>query len=98
MGRNNHQGARRTPSRRGHPHLGPGATIHDLFTSFRQAVLAIHPDVREEFKRNYVAFKEHTNFVDVVGQKCRLLLALNVRFGALHDPRGITIDITNRGL
>ena len=79
-----------------HPHLRPGAPMHDLFTSFRHAVLAIHPCVREEFKRKYVAYKADTNFVDVVGQKRRLLLVLNARYGALHDPRGIAIDITNR--
>ncbi len=81
-----------------HLHLRPGAPMHNLFTSFRHAVLAFHPDVREELKRNYVAYKAHTNFVDVVGQKRRLLLVLNVLFRALRDPRGIAIDITNRGL
>ena len=51
--------------------------------------------VREEFRRHYVAYKTHTNFVDVVPQKRRLLLTLNMRFGELDDPRGLATHITN---
>ena len=53
--------------------------------------------VREEFRRHYVAHKTQTNFVDVVPQKCRLPLTLNMRFDELSDPRGLAADITNLG-
>ena len=80
-----------------HPHLRPGAPMHDLFEAVRHAVLALGPRVREEFLRNYVAYKTHTNFVDLVPQKRRVLLTLNMRFGDLYDPRGLAADITNMG-
>ena len=56
------------------------------------------PEVREEFTRHYVAYKTHTNFTDVVPQKRRLLLTLNVRFDDISDPRGLAADVTNLGL
>ena len=80
-----------------HPHLRPGAPMHDLFEAVRQAILALGPQVREEFRKHYVAYKTQTNFVDVVPQKRRLLLTLNMRFGELRDPRGLAADITNLG-
>ena len=80
-----------------HPHLRPGAPMHDLFEAVRQAILALGPQVREEFRRHYVAYKTQTNFVDVVPQKRRLLLSLNMRFDELGDPRGLAADITNLG-
>ena len=81
-----------------HPHLRPGAPMHDLFEAVRQNILALGPEVREEFMRHYVAYKTRTNFVDVVPQKKRLLLTLNMRFGEIDDPRGLAADITNLGL
>ena len=39
-----------------------------------------------------------TNFVDLVPQKRRLLLTLNMRFNEVSDPRGLATDITNLGL
>ena len=81
-----------------HPHLRPGAPMHDLFEAVRQAILALGPKVREEFRRHYVAYKTETNFVDLVPQKHRLLLTLNMRFDELSDPRGLAADITNLGL
>ena len=64
----------------------------------RQAILALGPQVREEFLKHYVAYKTQTNFVDVVPQKRRLRLTLNMRFDELSDPRGLAADITNLGL
>ena len=41
--------------------------------------------------------KAETNFVDVVPQRSRLRLSLNLRFHELHDPRGMAKDVTNLG-
>ena len=81
-----------------HPHLRPGGPMHDLFEAVRQEILALGPQVREEFRRHYVAYKTQTNFVDLVPQKRRLRLTLNLRFDELTDPRGLAADITNLGL
>ena len=72
--------------------------MHDLFEAVRQAILALGPQVREEFRRHYVAYKTRTNFVDLVPQKRRLRLTLNMRFDELSDSRGLAADITNLGL
>ena len=81
-----------------HPHLRPGAPMHDLFEAIRQEILALAPEAREEFMRHYVAYKTHTNFTDIVPQKRRLLLSLNMRFDDISDPRGLAADVTNLGL
>ena len=81
-----------------HPHLRPGAPMHDLFETVRQEILGLAPEVREEFTRHYVAYKTRTNFTDIVPQKRRLLLTLNMRFDDISDPRGLAADITNLGL
>ena len=38
-----------------HPHLRPGAPMHDLFEAVRQEILALGPRVREEVRRHYVS-------------------------------------------
>ena len=81
-----------------HPHLRPGAPMHDLFEAVRQDILALAPEVREEFTKHYVAYKTQTNFTDIVPQKRRLLLTLNMRFDDISDPRRLAADITNLGL
>ena len=82
-----------------HPHLRPGAPMHDLFEGVRQAILALGPQVREEFRRHYVAYKTQTNFVDVVPQK-RPPPAGRSTCGSTSSaiPRGLAADITNLGL
>ena len=35
--------------------------------------------------------------MDVVAQKSRLRLSLNLRFHELHDPKGLAKDVTNLG-
>ena len=72
-----------------HPHLRPGAPMHDLFEAVRQEILGLAPEVREEFTKHYVAYKTQTNFTDIVPQKRRLLLSLNMRFDDISDPRGL---------
>ena len=77
--------------------LSPGSSIRDLFDAFRKEVLALDPCVTEEFLKLYIAYKAETNFVDVVPQRRRLRLFLNIQFHELHDSRGIAEDVTNRG-
>ena len=71
--------------------------MRPLFETFRKEVLALDPCVSEEILKLYVAYKAETNFVDVVPQKNRLRLSLNLRFHELHDPRGLAKDVTNLG-
>lgn len=78
-----------------HPHLiGP---MLELFNQFRKRVLNIDSSVTEEFLKLYIAYKSATNFVDVVPQKSRLRLSINVRFSEIDDPKSLCKDVTNLG-
>ena len=80
-----------------HPQLGPGTPMHPVFGTFRNAVLELDPCISEEILKLYVAYKAETNFVDVVPQKSRLRLSLNLPFHELNDPKGWVKDVTNLG-
>ena len=80
-----------------HPNLANNSPMRPLFDRFKREVLSLDPAISEEFLKHYVAYKAETNFVDVVPQKSRLLLLLNLPFHELDDPRGIARDITNIG-
>ena len=71
--------------------------MRSLFDALRAAILALDPCVNEEFLKRYVAYKAETNFVDVVPQKKRLRLSLNMEFHELQDSRGLATDVTNLG-
>ena len=80
-----------------HPHLAEGSSMRMLFEKFRKEVLTLNPCVSEEILKFYVAYKAETNFVDVVPQKSRLRLSLNMHFHELHDPKKLAKDVTNLG-
>ena len=80
-----------------HPNLAPDSPIGTVFEEFRKAVLALDPCISEDILKLYVAYKAETNFVDVVPQKSRLRLSLNLQFHELSDPRGLAKDVTNLG-
>ncbi len=80
-----------------HSQLADDSPMRPLFEAFRKEVLAIDPCVYEEILKLYIAYKAETNFVDVVPQKKRLRLSLNLHFHELHDPRGLAKDVTKLG-
>ena len=80
-----------------HSYLYPESPIRPLFDEFRKEVLSLDPCISEEVLKLYIAYKAETNFVDVIPQKNRLRLTLNMRFHELHDPKQIGKDITNLG-
>lgn len=57
----------------------------------------LSPDVKREFKKLYIAYKLDTNFVDIVVQKQRLRISLNMKYSEIYDPKGICRDITGLG-
>jgi len=71
--------------------------ILTLFEALRKRILNLDASVREEFKKLYIAYKTTTNFVDIVPQKSRLRLSLNMRFDEVEDPKGLCRDVTNLG-
>jgi uncharacterized protein with ParB-like and HNH nuclease domain/predicted transport protein len=85
-----------TYSLQDHPHLS-SAENQPLYEAFKSAVLALDECVSEEFLKLYVAFKAETNFVDIIPQSTRLLLALNMKFPDVNDPKGLCRDVTGLG-
>lgn len=68
-----------------------------LFEALNRRIQNLSPDVKREFKKLYVAYKLDTNFVDIVFQKQRLRISLNMKFSEVIDPNGICHDITGLG-
>ena len=68
-----------------------------LFDMLDRRICNLSPDVRREFKKLYIAYKLDTNFADVVVQKQRLRISLNMKFPKIYDPKGLCRDITGLG-
>jgi uncharacterized protein with ParB-like and HNH nuclease domain/predicted transport protein len=79
-----------------HAHLLPPPR-RALFEKFSAEVLALDPGITRQFLKLYVAFKAETNFVDVVPQKARMRLTLNIPLEALRDERGLAWDVSGKG-
>ena len=68
-----------------------------LFEVLDRRIQNLSPDVKREFQKLYVAYKLDTNFVDIVFQKQRLRISVNMKFSEVIDPNGICRDITGLG-
>ena len=79
------------------PSLLISPALRELFELLRKEVIALDPDVTEEFLKHYVAYKVETNFVDVIPQKKQLKLILNMPFVELSDPKGLSRDVSEIG-
>lgn len=69
----------------------------ELFEVLDRRIQNLSSDVKREFKKLYVAYKLDTNFVDIVFQKKRLRISLNMKFPEVIDPNGICRDVTGIG-
>lgn len=68
-----------------------------LFEKLDHRIRNLSSDVKCEYKKLYVAYKLDTNFVDIVFQKQRLRISVNMKFSEVLDPEGICRDVTNIG-
>src|SRR5690606_10087770 len=55
----------------------------NLYIALEKRVLNLDASVRVEFKKLYIAFKVQTNFLDIVPQKKRLRLSLNIDYNSV---------------
>jgi predicted transport protein len=69
----------------------------ELFRELRMRVMNLDSSVKEEFTKLYIAYKSSTNFVDIIPQKNRLRLILNMPFDEVNDPNRLCRDITAIG-
>lgn len=79
-----------------HPALLPLAR-RELFEQLSKETLALDPGITRQYLKLYVAFKAETNFLDVVPQKARLRLSLNIPLEVLRDERKLAWDVTGKG-
>lgn len=68
-----------------------------LFEVLDRRIQNLSPDVKCDFNKSYVAYKLDTNFVDIVVQKQRLRISVNMKFSEVIDPHGICRDLTGIG-
>lgn len=68
-----------------------------LFESLDKRIMNLSPAVKKEYKKLYVAYKLDTNFIDIVFQKQRLRISINMKFSEINDPNGICKDTTGLG-
>ena len=69
----------------------------ELFDVLDRRILNVGAGVKREFKKLYIAYKLDTNFVDIVVQKQRLRVSINMKFSEIYDPKGLCHDITGIG-
>lgn len=69
----------------------------ELYHALKKRILNIDSSVKEEYKKLYIAFKSSTNFVDIVPQKVRLRLSLNIDYPDMIDPKGLCKDVSGLG-
>lgn len=79
----------------GHEHLQGG--MLELFEHLRRRIINLDSSVKEDVKKLYIAYKTTTNFVDIVPQKSRFSLSLNMKFEEIRDPKGLCKDVSNLG-
>jgi uncharacterized protein with ParB-like and HNH nuclease domain/predicted transport protein len=78
-----------------HPPLAGG--IRPLLDEFRRRVQNLDAGVHEEVRKQYIAYKLATNFVEVVPLANELKLYLDIASDALNDPFGLGRDVTTVG-
>ena len=68
-----------------------------LFDMLDRRIMNLSPDIKREFKKLYIAYKLDTNFVDIVFQKNRLRISLNMKYDQINDPKQLCRDVTGLG-
>jgi predicted transport protein len=79
-----------------HPQLA-NPQIRAVFDGLDARIRALDPNVSQEVRKLYIAYKAETNFVDIVPQAKRLRLSLNMPFAELDDPRGLAKNVAGIG-
>jgi len=79
-----------------HSHLKNDSPMRPLFNELRKRILNLDSSVKEKILKLYVAYKTTTNFVDIVPQKSKLRLSLNMRFDEVNDPKVLCKDVTDK--
>jgi uncharacterized protein with ParB-like and HNH nuclease domain/predicted transport protein len=71
--------------------------IRNLFEKLRNEILSLDPEITEEYLKLYIAYKLETNIIDIVPQKDKLKLYINIKFDELYDPKGLCRNVSQTG-
>ena len=75
-----------------HPQLA-NTQIRVVFDALDHSIRSLDPNVYQDVRKLYIAYKCETNFVDIIPQVRRLLLALNMPYAELDDPNGLARNV-----
>jgi uncharacterized protein with ParB-like and HNH nuclease domain/predicted transport protein len=78
-----------------HPALA--GRIRPLFDELRRRIQNLDAGVREEVRKQYIAYKLASNFVEVVPLASELKLYLDITIAELDDPHHMACDVTTVG-
>jgi predicted transport protein len=71
--------------------------IRSLFDALDLSIRALDPNVYQDVRKLYIAYKCETNVVDIIPQAKRLLLVLNMPYAELDDPKGLARNVAGMG-
>jgi len=69
----------------------------ELYEKFKSAILNLSSELEVKPLKYYIAFKRHSNLVDIEIQKKSLKIFLNARWGTLDDSKQIARDVSAIG-
>lgn len=77
--------------------LKEGSKTRTLFEKLRKEILYLDSEITQEYLKQYIAYKLETNIVDVVPQKDKLKLFINIKYNELNDPKKLCRDVSQTG-
>ena len=69
----------------------------ELYEKLKARIMELGDNITIKPRKIYIGFKVRSNFCDVVIQKSKLIVYLNLRKGQLDDPKGLSRDVSNTG-
>lgn len=71
--------------------------ILELYNEFKEKILDLANGITIRPRKNYIGFVAKTNFTDVLLQKSKIKIYLNLKKGIIDDPKKLARDISNVG-
>jgi len=71
--------------------------IRDLYEALRKRIMNLDTSIIVKYNKLYISFKSTTNIVDIVPQKSKLRLTVNLSYTEVNDPKGICRDLSGLG-
>lgn len=76
---------------------GKSEEIIELYNKFKDIVLSIADGIKIRPRKPYIGFVAKTNFTDVLLQKSKIKIWVNLKKGDINDPKKLARDVSNVG-